>query len=109
MEIIYLWTENYHARMKSGGISKTNCTVSLPLRSILKLMSSLWCTRRCTQVSLGVGYELAYAEAHDKEVHIFYRPAKTQLSAMLTGNEYFHIHKYVTEEEVLNKVRELWG
>ena len=25
----------------------------------------------CTQVSLGVGYELAYAEAHGKEVHIF--------------------------------------
>ena len=28
----------------------------------------------CTQVSLGVGYELAYAEAHGKEVHIFYSP-----------------------------------
>ena len=37
----------------------------------------------CTQVSLGVGYELAYAEAHDKEVHIFYRPQAAQLSAML--------------------------
>ena len=63
----------------------------------------------CTQVSLGVGYELAYAEAHDKEVHIFYRPEETQLSAMLTGNEYFHIHQYATEEEILEKVREMWG
>ena len=59
----------------------------------------------CTQVSLGVGYELAYAEAHGKEVHIFYRPKKTQLSAMLSGNEYFHIHPYDTEEELLAKVR----
>ncbi|SFB06726.1 MULTISPECIES: nucleoside 2-deoxyribosyltransferase [Selenomonas] len=59
----------------------------------------------CTQVSLGVGYELAYAEAHGKEVHIFYRPKKTQLSAMLSGNEYFHIHPYDTEEELLAQVR----
>ena len=47
----------------------------------------------CTQVSLGVGYELAYAEARGKEVHIFYRPMETQLSAMLAGNERFHIHR----------------
>lgn len=55
----------------------------------------------CTQVSLGVGYELAYAEAYGKEVHIFYRPQKTQLSAMLAGNERFHIHRYADEAEIL--------
>ena len=59
----------------------------------------------CTQVSLGVGYELAYAEAHGKEVHIFYRPKETMLSAMLSGNEYFHIHQYDSEEELLAQVR----
>ena len=59
----------------------------------------------CTQVSLGVGYELAYAEAHDKEVHVFYRPKETQLSAMLSGNEWFHIHRYADEEEILMQVR----
>ena len=63
----------------------------------------------CTQVSLGVGYELAYAEAHNKEVHIFYRPNETQLSAMLSGDEYFHIHQYTNEEEILKTVQELWG
>lgn len=62
----------------------------------------------CTQVSLGVGYELAYAEAHGKEVHIFYRPKETMLSAMLSGNEYFHIHRYDSEEELLAQVRTLW-
>lgn len=55
----------------------------------------------CTQVSLGVGYELAYAEAHGKEVHIFYRFKETQLSAMLSGNERFHIHRYADEDEIL--------
>ena len=60
----------------------------------------------CTQVSLGVGYELAYAEAHGKEVHIFYRPKETQLSAMLSGNKLFHIHSYADEEEILALVRE---
>ena len=59
----------------------------------------------CTQVSLGVGYELAYAEAHGKEVHIFYRPKETQLSAMLSGDEYFHIHQYDSEDEILAQVR----
>ena len=63
----------------------------------------------CIQVSLGVGYELAYAEAHNKEVHIFYRPNETQLSAMLSGNEYFKIHRYNSVDELLELVKSLWG
>ncbi len=54
----------------------------------------------CTCPSLGVGYELAYAEKFGKPCHIFYDRTKTQLSAMLTGNPYFHIHPYETEEEI---------
>lgn len=55
----------------------------------------------CTCPSLGVGYELAYAEALGKPVHILYRPSVTQLSAMLTGNSYFDIIPYETLEEAL--------
>lgn len=54
----------------------------------------------CTCPSLGVGYELAYAEAHNIPCHIFYDRTKTQLSAMLTGDPYFKIHPYETEEEI---------
>ena len=54
----------------------------------------------CTCPSLGVGYELAYAESHDIPCHIFYDRTKTQLSAMLTGNPYFNIHPYSTEDEI---------
>jgi len=54
----------------------------------------------CTCPSLGVGYELAYAEAHGIACHIFYDKTKTQLSAMLTGNPYFNIHPYEREEEI---------
>ena len=54
----------------------------------------------CTTTSLGVGYELGYAEAHGIPVHIFYDRSRTRLSAMLTGNEYFHIHPYTSEEEI---------
>lgn len=54
----------------------------------------------CTCPSLGVGYELAYAESHCIPCHIFYDRNKTQLSAMLTGNPYFHIHPYSTEDEI---------
>ena len=54
----------------------------------------------CTCPSLGVGYELAYAEAHNVPCHIFYDRTKTQLSAMLTGNPYFNIHPYESEEDI---------
>lgn len=52
----------------------------------------------CTYPSLGVGYELAYAERYGKPCHLFYNRAKCQLSAMLTGDDYFHIHPYEDEE-----------
>ena len=54
----------------------------------------------CSCPSLGVGYELAYAERFGKPCWIFYNPSKTQLSAMLTGDPYFHILPYEKEEEI---------
>ena len=44
----------------------------------------------CTCPSLGVGYELAYAEAHNIPVYIFYDKTKANISAMLNGNKYFN-------------------
>lgn len=55
----------------------------------------------CTCPSLGVGYELAYAEHLGKPCHILYNPAKAQLSAMLTGDPYFIIHSYENEAQAL--------
>lgn len=54
----------------------------------------------CTCPSLGVGYELAYAEKYEKPCHIFYDRTKAHLSAMLTGNPYFNIHPYEKEEDI---------
>jgi nucleoside 2-deoxyribosyltransferase len=54
----------------------------------------------CTCPSLGVGYELAYAERLGKPCHILYDRTKSHLSAMLTGNPYFHIYPYSSEEEI---------
>ena len=61
----------------------------------------------CMAPSLGVGYELAYAERHSKPVHIFYRPAETSLSAMLKGNPYFNIHPYTTKEELISLIDQI--
>ena len=58
----------------------------------------------CTCPSLGVSYELAYAEHLGKHIHIFYNKSKTQLSAMLTGDPYFSIHPYETEEEIYSAI-----
>lgn len=63
----------------------------------------------CTCPSLGVGYELAYAEARDIPVHIFYNPAKCALSAMLKGNDYFAIHPYQEEDEIFTILENLLG
>ncbi len=53
-----------------------------------------------TSPSLGVGYELAYAEKYEKPCYLFYRKSKCQLSAMLTGNPYYTIYSYETKEEI---------
>ncbi|WP_314311902.1 nucleoside 2-deoxyribosyltransferase [Hoylesella saccharolytica] len=64
------------------------------------LRSSDLLIAECTCPSLGVGYELAYAEAHNIPVFIFYDKTISNLSAMLNGNTYFTIIPYETEEEI---------
>lgn len=54
----------------------------------------------CTRPSLGVGYELAYAERYGKEIHIFYNRNRGLLSTMLSGDDNFHIHPYSHEDEI---------
>ncbi len=61
----------------------------------------------CSNASLGVGYELAYAESRHIPCHIFYNKSKTQLSAMLIGNAYFNIYPYQTEEELFDMLHKL--
>lgn len=61
----------------------------------------------CTTPSHGVGYEMAYAEAIKKPVHIFYDLQRAKLSAMLAGNSYYHLHPYSTEEELFGMLSEI--
>lgn len=61
----------------------------------------------CTCPSLGVGYELAYAEAHNIPVHIFYDKSKTNISAMLNGNAYFNMIPYEKEDDIYPCLDEL--
>ena len=63
----------------------------------------------CTTPSLGVGYELAYAEAHGIPVHIFFNKHRTNLSAMLIGDKYFEIHPYEAEEEIYPILDSIYG
>ena len=54
----------------------------------------------CTTPSLGVGYELAYAERLGKPVHVFFDRRRGALSAMISGDPSFHIHPYAGEDEL---------
>ena len=58
----------------------------------------------CTQPSLGVGYELAFARFLEKPVHIFYGGEEGRLSAMLAGDPVFHIHEYREEEDMMREM-----
>ena len=54
----------------------------------------------CSTPSLGVGYELAFAEAIGKPVHVFYGKSDGRLSVMLAGDPHFCIHLYQTRDEL---------
>ena len=61
----------------------------------------------CPCPSLGVGYELAYAERYSKPCYVFYRRSQVQLSAMITGDPYYNVIPYETKEELFEKIREI--
>ena len=61
----------------------------------------------CSTPSLGVGYELAYAERYGKPAHVFYDRGRGALSAMLTGDPYFCLHPYTAEAEIFSALAEL--
>lgn len=61
----------------------------------------------CTNPSLGVGYELGYAESLGKPCHIFYDKTRTQLSAMVAGNRRFDVHPYSVEDEIYPVIDEI--
>ncbi|MFC6323524.1 nucleoside 2-deoxyribosyltransferase [Companilactobacillus baiquanensis] len=60
--------------------------------------------------SLGVGYELAYAEKIGKPVIILHNKKKSQLSAMIEGSKYFNdINYYSDVDEVLEILKRKIG
>ena len=61
----------------------------------------------CTCPSLGVGYELAYAEKLSKLCFVFYNKDRCSLSAMIKGDAYFRIVPYSCEEEVFRALDEI--
>lgn len=59
----------------------------------------------CSTPSLGVGYELAFAEALGKPVYILFREGEgRRLSAMVAGNPRFTVFHYHTAAEALQKL-----
>lgn len=58
----------------------------------------------CTCPSIGVGYELAYAEKLNKPCYVFYRRSEIHLSAMITGDPYYHVIPYETKDELFEKI-----
>ena len=73
------------------------------------LISSDVLIAECTNPSHGVGYELAYAEARNIPVYIFYDKSKANISAMLNGNANFKVYPYENEAEIYPVFDEILG
>lgn len=61
----------------------------------------------CSSPSLGVGYELAYAEKLCKPVYVFYDASRGRLSAMISGDSYFHVCYYDNTAELFAEIDKL--
>ncbi|MBR2806837.1 MAG: nucleoside 2-deoxyribosyltransferase [Oscillospiraceae bacterium] len=61
----------------------------------------------CTRPSLGVGYELAYAEKLGKPCYIFYRKSECELSAMIKGNSYYKVFPYEDPETMFKIIDDI--
>lgn len=58
----------------------------------------------CSTPSLGVGYELATAKQLGKSAYVFYRDERAPLSAMLTGDPYYHVSAYADEKDLIRQL-----
>ena len=63
----------------------------------------------CTCPSLGVGYELAFAEKLGKPCFVFYNKTRCSLSAMIKGDTYFKLFPYENGEDVFPMLDEILG
>lgn len=87
---------------------KTLSDHEIRTRDINWLQESDVVVAETTHPSLGVGYELAYAEKINKPVIILHRKAETKLSAMINGTDYFKNVNYyssLVEAERILKTR----
>jgi len=52
--------------------------------------------------SLGVGYEIAYAEKLDKKIFcLYYQEEGKKVSAMISGSPFLKVFSYKSEDEIL--------
>jgi nucleoside 2-deoxyribosyltransferase len=58
-----------------------------------------------TMPSLGVGYEIRYAEDHNKPILCIYQESDNKrISAMISGNNNLTIHSYNAVQEIFDKI-----
>lgn len=63
----------------------------------------------CTNPSLGVGYELCFAEKLGKPCFVFYNRERCSLSAMIKGDVYFGLCPYSSEAELFETLGSILG
>ncbi|MCX6756001.1 MAG: nucleoside 2-deoxyribosyltransferase [Candidatus Nomurabacteria bacterium] len=62
-----------------------------------------------TNPSLGVGYEIAYAEKINKKIYCLYlKSDNKKISAMISGNKNCEIYPYTSESEITEIIKNIF-
>lgn len=63
-----------------------------------------------TNPSLGVGYEIAYAEKINKKIYCLYlKSDDKKISAMISGNKNCEIYPYTSESEIAEIIKNIFN
>ena len=63
-----------------------------------------------TIASLGVGYEIGYAEKLNKKIFcLYHQTPEKRLSAMISGNSFCKVYNYETKENIDNIIKDIFN
>ncbi len=99
-----------HVGNRDYGVNGYKDSTQVYLQDTTWLLESDIVIAEITVPSLGVGYELAYAEKNHKKVFCFYeKQNEEKISSMIKGDEYFALYPYNNIEEVKNIIKEIFS
>ena len=105
----YLVLTEHIASPDVFGIEKEKSDHDIWVQDMTWLSQADLVIAECSTPSLGVGYELAEAKHLNKSTIAFARKEERAhtLSAMIAGDPYYTVYTYTSENDILEKIKDL--